>query len=61
MSKQPINQTTLSRPMLPPALFEPPPVEAIAITTQEKIGNAQANDPVIYKIVEAPQMGNAAR
>uniref|UniRef100_A0A915J4U4 Uncharacterized protein n=1 Tax=Romanomermis culicivorax TaxID=13658 RepID=A0A915J4U4_ROMCU len=60
MSKQPINQTTLSRPMLPVATFKLPPVEAITIASQAKIWITQATNPVIAKIVKALQTANAA-
>uniref|UniRef100_A0A915J1G2 Uncharacterized protein n=1 Tax=Romanomermis culicivorax TaxID=13658 RepID=A0A915J1G2_ROMCU len=61
MTKQPIDQTTLSRPLLPTAQFKLPPVEAIAISMQTKIRTAQDADPAISKIVGALQMATAPR
>uniref|UniRef100_A0A915L2Y5 Integrase zinc-binding domain-containing protein n=1 Tax=Romanomermis culicivorax TaxID=13658 RepID=A0A915L2Y5_ROMCU len=61
MTKQPIDQTTLSRPMLPMAPFKPPPVEAMAIARQAEIWTAQNADPTISKIVEVLQTANTTR
>uniref|UniRef100_A0A915HGN6 Reverse transcriptase domain-containing protein n=1 Tax=Romanomermis culicivorax TaxID=13658 RepID=A0A915HGN6_ROMCU len=44
MTKNPINQPTLSTPMLLDVNYTTPPVEAIAITTQDEIKRAQAAD-----------------
>uniref|UniRef100_A0A915L080 RNA-directed DNA polymerase n=1 Tax=Romanomermis culicivorax TaxID=13658 RepID=A0A915L080_ROMCU len=61
MSKQPINQTTPSGPMLPAVNYVPPPVETIAIAMQEEIQRAQAADPAITKIVKALQTAKATK
>uniref|UniRef100_A0A915HQU6 Uncharacterized protein n=1 Tax=Romanomermis culicivorax TaxID=13658 RepID=A0A915HQU6_ROMCU len=61
MTKKPINQPTLSDPMLFDADYMTPPVEAIAITTQDKNKRAQAADPATLKIIATLQSDNAAK
>uniref|UniRef100_A0A915HZK3 Uncharacterized protein n=1 Tax=Romanomermis culicivorax TaxID=13658 RepID=A0A915HZK3_ROMCU len=41
--------------------YTPPPVEAIALATQEEIKHTQATDSAITKIIETLQNGNAAK
>uniref|UniRef100_A0A915JEG5 galactosylceramidase n=1 Tax=Romanomermis culicivorax TaxID=13658 RepID=A0A915JEG5_ROMCU len=61
MLKEPINQPTLSDPVLLAADYTQPPVEAIALATQEEIKPAQAPNPTITKIIEPLQNGNVAK
>uniref|UniRef100_A0A915L5Y5 Uncharacterized protein n=1 Tax=Romanomermis culicivorax TaxID=13658 RepID=A0A915L5Y5_ROMCU len=61
MTKQPINQSTLSCPLLSVADYAPPTVETITNATQEEIGRLQAADPAITKIIETLTNANAAK
>uniref|UniRef100_A0A915IBI8 Reverse transcriptase RNase H-like domain-containing protein n=1 Tax=Romanomermis culicivorax TaxID=13658 RepID=A0A915IBI8_ROMCU len=51
MTKKPITQLTLSDPVLLATDYTQPPVEAIALASQEEIKQVQAANPVIRKII----------
>uniref|UniRef100_A0A915IA74 Reverse transcriptase/retrotransposon-derived protein RNase H-like domain-containing protein n=1 Tax=Romanomermis culicivorax TaxID=13658 RepID=A0A915IA74_ROMCU len=61
MTKQPINQPTLSDPVFLAANYMQHPVKTITIATQEEIQHVQATDPIVTKIMETLQNADALK